>query len=38
MPRRSPFVAQSSGSDDATVKLISAEEAWDFSANGFAAG
>lgn len=31
------FVAQSSGSDDATVKLISAEEVWDFCANGFAA-
>jgi AcrR family transcriptional regulator len=30
------FVAQSSGSDDATVKPISAEEVWDFCANGFA--
>ena len=28
-------VAQSSGSDDATVKPISAEELWDFCANGF---
>jgi AcrR family transcriptional regulator len=32
------FVAQSSGSDDATVKPISAEEVWDFCANGFAVG
>jgi AcrR family transcriptional regulator len=32
------FVAQSSGSDDATVKPISADEVWDFCANGFAAG
>jgi AcrR family transcriptional regulator len=31
------FVAQSSGSDDASVKLISADEVWDFCANGFAA-
>ncbi|MDT5250091.1 MAG: hypothetical protein QOE04_5635 [Mycobacterium sp.] len=31
------FVAQSSGSDDITVKPISAEEVWDFCANGFAA-
>lgn len=31
------FVAQSSGSDDASAKLISAEEVWDFCANGFAA-
>lgn len=31
------FVAQSSGSDDATVKPISAEEVWDFCAHGFAA-
>ena len=30
------FVAQSSGSDDATVKPISAEEVWDFCAHGFA--
>jgi AcrR family transcriptional regulator len=29
------YVAQSSGSDDATVKPISAEEVWDFCANGF---
>jgi hypothetical protein len=32
------FVAQSSGSDDATVKPISADEVWDFCAHGFAAG
>jgi len=31
------FVAQSSGSDDATVKPISADEVWDFCAHGFAA-
>jgi AcrR family transcriptional regulator len=30
------FVAQSSGSDDATVKPISAKEVWDFCAHGFA--
>jgi AcrR family transcriptional regulator len=30
------FVAQSSGSDDATTKPISADEVWDFVANGFA--
>ena len=32
------FVAQSSGSDDATVKPISADEVWDFCARGFASG
>ena len=31
------FVAQSSGSDDIAIKPISAEEVWDFCANGFAA-
>jgi hypothetical protein len=31
------FVAQSSGSDDIAVKPISADEVWDFCANGFAA-
>jgi AcrR family transcriptional regulator len=31
------FVAQSSGSDDATVKPISADEVWDFCARGFTA-
>ena len=31
------FVAQSSGSDDATIKPISAEEVWEFCAHGFAA-
>lgn len=31
------FVAQSSGSDDATNKPISAQEVWDFVAHGFAA-
>ncbi|WP_319456058.1 MULTISPECIES: TetR/AcrR family transcriptional regulator [unclassified Mycobacterium] len=31
------FVAQSSGSDDATVKPISADEVWEFCAHGFAA-
>jgi AcrR family transcriptional regulator len=30
------FVAQSSGSDDATIKPISADEVWDFCAHGFA--
>jgi hypothetical protein len=30
------FVAQSSGSDDETNKPISADEVWDFVANGFA--
>jgi AcrR family transcriptional regulator len=32
------FVAQSSGSDDIAIKPISADEVWDFCANGFAAG
>jgi AcrR family transcriptional regulator len=32
------FVAQSSGSDDATVKPISADEVWDCCARGFASG
>ena len=31
------FVAQSSGSDDATIKPISADEVWDFVSNGFGA-
>ena len=31
------FVAQSSGSDDSSVKPISAQEVWDFCAHGFAA-
>ncbi|MDT5297658.1 MAG: hypothetical protein QOG79_900, partial [Mycobacterium sp.] len=31
------FVAQYSGEDDATVEPISADEVWDFCANGFAA-
>jgi hypothetical protein len=31
------FVAQSSGSDDIAIKPISADEVWDFCANGFAA-
>ena len=31
------FVAQSSGSDDATIKPISAEEVWEFCAHGFSA-
>jgi AcrR family transcriptional regulator len=31
------FVAQASGSDDIAVKPISADEVWDFCANGFAA-
>jgi hypothetical protein len=31
------FVAQSSGSDDVAIKPISADEVWDFVANGFAA-
>jgi AcrR family transcriptional regulator len=31
------FVAQSSGSDDATVTPIAAHDVWDFCANGFAA-
>jgi AcrR family transcriptional regulator len=31
------FVARSSGGDDAAVEPISAEEVWDFCANGFAA-
>lgn len=31
------FVAQSSSSDDASVKPITAEEVWDFCAHGFAA-
>ena len=31
------FVAQSSGSDDATIKPISADEVWEFCAHGFSA-
>lgn len=31
------FVAQSSGSDDVTIKPISADEVWDFVSHGFAA-
>jgi AcrR family transcriptional regulator len=31
------FVAQSSGSEDVAIKPISADEVWDFVANGFAA-